>query len=62
MEGYEQFLYEVKGCPKCGKKQTCNRTDDKGIYLHCHACKYETKSHPTLLEAMGEWNKEATDE
>ncbi len=62
MKEYEQFLHEAQKCPKCGEKQVCQRTDKVGIYLHCHACKYETKSHPTLLEAMGEWNKEATDE
>lgn len=56
MEGYEQFLREVKACLKCGEKQPCNRTDKNGIYLHCHACKYETKSHPTLIGAMDEWN------
>lgn len=57
MREYEQFLHEVKECPKRGKKQPCNRADDKGIYLHCHSCKYETKSYPTLIEAMKDWNR-----
>ena len=59
---YENYLNTVKECPKCGEKQVCQRTDKVGIYLHCHSCKYETKSYPTLLEAMGEWNKEGVND
>ena len=62
MKEYERFLHEAQKCPKCGEKQICKRKDKVGIYLHCHACKYETKSHSSLIESVGEWNKEATDD
>ena len=56
---FSDFLSKVRGCKVCGERQYCVRHDNKGVYIHCHHCKYETKSYPTLGEALGEWNKTA---
>ena len=54
---YKYFIDNLRKCPRCGEYQPCNRKDDVGVYIHCHACKYETHSHPILLDAVEEWNK-----
>lgn len=54
---FSDFLQKVNGCKVCGESQYCVRHDNNGIYIHCHHCKYETKSYQKLSEALEEWNK-----
>lgn len=55
---FKQFLNMARLCKHCHGAQHVVRSDDNGIYIHCHNCKYDTRSYATLGEALQEWNYE----
>ena len=57
---YIEAIEALMPC-KCGSNNLLIRSIyDGSIYIHCHACKRETKNvHVELENAVKEWNNES---